>query len=106
MPSRLAQLLRQIGAGQVVICPPPSEPGTDLLHPLVEATKTADGWRLNGRKNFGTMSPSPSSSTSPAGCETPRASSGAFATVPRESPGVDVRNNWDCCVPLAVMTWY
>src|SRR5262249_34382648 len=26
-------------------------------HPLSEATRTADGWRLNGRKIFGTLSP-------------------------------------------------
>src|SRR5215510_4931386 len=55
--AQLAQLLRQVGAGQVVICAVVSEPGTDLLHPLVEATRTTDGWRLNGRKIFGTLSP-------------------------------------------------
>jgi alkylation response protein AidB-like acyl-CoA dehydrogenase len=94
--AQLAQLLRQIGAGQVVMCPLLSEPGTDLLHPLVEATKTADGWRLNGRKNFGTMS-----SVAQLFNVSCRVRDGqgqlhwAFATVPRESPGVDVRNNWD-----------
>ena len=29
--------------------PPESQPGTDMLHPLVEATKVEGGWHLNGK---------------------------------------------------------
>jgi alkylation response protein AidB-like acyl-CoA dehydrogenase len=47
---RVEPLLRQIGAGQLVMCALISEPGTDLLHPLVEATPTDGGWLLNGHK--------------------------------------------------------
>jgi alkylation response protein AidB-like acyl-CoA dehydrogenase len=94
--AQLARLLRQVGAGQVVICAVFSEPGTDLLHPLVEATRTADGWRLNGRKIFGTMSPA--AQLFNVSCRV-RDTQGqwlwAMATVLRESPGVDVRHNWD-----------
>lgn len=54
---RMALLLRQIAAGEIVLCSPQSEPGTDMLHPLVEATKVTNGWHLNGRKIFGTLSP-------------------------------------------------
>ena len=94
--AQLAQLLRQIGAGQVVLCALFSEPGTDLLHPLVEATKSADGWRLNGRKIFGTMSPA--AQLFQVSCRVQDAQGQlrwALATVSRESPGVDVKNNWD-----------
>jgi alkylation response protein AidB-like acyl-CoA dehydrogenase len=94
--AQFAQRLRQIGAGQVVIGALFSEPGTNLLHPRVEATKTTDGWRLNGRKIFGTLSPA--AQLFNVSCQL-RDGQGqrrlAFATVPRESPGVDVRNNWD-----------
>jgi alkylation response protein AidB-like acyl-CoA dehydrogenase len=55
-----AAVLRQIGTGQLVRCSLISEPGTDLLHPLVEATKVEGGWRLNERKIFGTLSPAAS----------------------------------------------
>jgi alkylation response protein AidB-like acyl-CoA dehydrogenase len=94
--AQLARLLRQVGAGQVVICALFSEPGTDLLHPLVEATRTADGWRLNGRKSFGTMSPA--AQLFNVSCRVRDAQGQwlwAMATVPRESPGADVKNNWD-----------
>lgn len=94
--AQFAQRLRQIGAGQVVICALFSEPGTDLLHPLVEATKTTDGWRLTGRKIFGTLSPA--AQLFNVSCQVRDAQGQrrlAFAAVPRDSPGVDVRNNWD-----------
>jgi alkylation response protein AidB-like acyl-CoA dehydrogenase len=94
--TQLTRLLRQVGAGQVVICAVCSEPGTDLLHPLVEATKTADGWRLNGRKIFGTMSPA--AQLFNVSCRVRDAQGQwlwAMATVPRESSGVDVRMNWN-----------
>src|SRR5262245_24878489 len=39
-----ADLLRQVGAGQLVRCALLSESGTELVRPLVEATKTAGGW--------------------------------------------------------------
>jgi alkylation response protein AidB-like acyl-CoA dehydrogenase len=55
-----ASSLRQIAAGQLVLCSPQSEPGTDMLHPLVEATKVEAGWHINGRKIFGTLSPAAS----------------------------------------------
>ena len=57
---RAASVLHQMGTGEVVRCSPQSEPGTDMLRPLVEATKVEDGWHLNGRKIFGTLSPAAS----------------------------------------------
>jgi alkylation response protein AidB-like acyl-CoA dehydrogenase len=93
---RLASLLRQVAAGEIVQCSPQSEPGTDMLHPLVEATKVTDGWRLNGRKIFGTFSPP--ASLFAITCRVGDPQSGfrrATAMVPRGSPGMDIRNNWD-----------
>src|SRR5437868_10776377 len=52
LAERAASILRQIGAGQLVQCSPQSERGTDMLHPLVEATKVEGGWHLNGAKSL------------------------------------------------------
>ena len=60
LAEQTASSLRQTAAGQLVQCSPQSEPGTDMLHPLVEATKVEAGWHLNGRKIFGTLSPAAS----------------------------------------------
>lgn len=89
-------VLRQIGTGQVVMCSPQSEPGTDLLHPLVEATKVEGGWHLNGRKVFGTMSPA--ATLLGIGCRIRNPQGGfrrAYANVPAGSAGMDNKNNWD-----------
>jgi alkylation response protein AidB-like acyl-CoA dehydrogenase len=91
-----ASPLRQIAAGQLVLCSPQSEPGTDMLHPLVEATKVEAGWHLNGRKIFGTLSPA--ASLIRIVCrirDTQSSSRRAFASVPSGSAGMDIKNNWD-----------
>jgi len=93
---RPASLLRQIGMAQLVQCSPQSEPGTDMLHPLVEATKVEGGWHLNGRKIFGTMSPAATLVT--IMCRVRDGEGGfrrATAAVPGGSPGMDVKNNWN-----------
>jgi alkylation response protein AidB-like acyl-CoA dehydrogenase len=93
---RAAAVLRQIGTGKLVRCSPQSEPGTDMLHPLVEGTKVEGGWRLNGRKIFGTLSPA--ASLLNITCRIRDAQGGfrrAFASVPRGSAGLDIKHNWD-----------
>jgi len=93
---RLETLLRQIGAGEVIMCALISEAGTDLLHPLVEATRTKGGWQLNGRKIFGTMSPA--ANLMDVACRirdhegSPRR---AIARVASGAPGMQIMNNWD-----------
>jgi alkylation response protein AidB-like acyl-CoA dehydrogenase len=67
-----------------------------MLHPLVEATKVEGGWRLNGRKIFGTLSPA--ASLLQVGCRVQDPQGGvrrAYASVPRGSAGLDIKNNWD-----------
>ena len=96
LAERMASLLRQIAAGEIVLCSPQSEPGTDMLHPLVEATKVTDGWRLTGRKIFGTLSPA--ASLFAISCRAGDQENGfrrVTAMVPAGSPGMDVKNNWD-----------
>ena len=93
---QVAAVLRQIGTSQIVRCSLISEPGTDMLHPLVEATKVEGGWRLNGRKTFGTLSPA--ASLLDVTCRSQDAQGGfrrAQASVPRGTAGMDIRNNWD-----------
>ncbi len=93
---RLETLLRQIGAGEVIMCALISEAGTDLLHPLVEATRTEGGWLLNGRKIFGTLSPA--ANLMEVACRirgreySPRR---AMARVASGAPGMQIMNNWD-----------
>ncbi|MBT5897073.1 MAG: acyl-CoA/acyl-ACP dehydrogenase [Rhodospirillaceae bacterium] len=49
--------LEAVARGEMLICSTTTERGTDNLHPLTEATWCEAGWRLNGTKNFVTMSP-------------------------------------------------
>ena len=41
----------------MTICATATEPGTDNLHPLTQATPVNDGWRIDGLKLFVTGSP-------------------------------------------------
>jgi alkylation response protein AidB-like acyl-CoA dehydrogenase len=93
---RTADRLRQVGSGTLVMCALLSESGTDLLHPLVEATRTAGGWLLNGRKIFGTMSPAAQLLEVSCRVRDPqRGLRWAMAAVPPETPGVENQQNWD-----------
>jgi alkylation response protein AidB-like acyl-CoA dehydrogenase len=93
---RLAQSLHQIGTGQSVRSVLVSEAGTDLLRPFVEATKTDGGWLLNGRKIFGTLSPAAHILQVACRVREPQGGVRRFvASVPRESAGLDITNNWD-----------
>jgi alkylation response protein AidB-like acyl-CoA dehydrogenase len=91
-----AGLLQQVGTGQLVRCALLSESGTDLVRPLVEATRTAGGWLLNGRKSFATMSPA--ATLMEVTCRMRDAHGGyrrAMASVPRDTPGMHIAHNWD-----------
>ena len=73
-----------------------TEPGTDLLHPLVEATPVDDGWALDGRKIFSTLSPIADLFYVPLRT---RDDDGrwvaGYGVVPRGTPGQQVLDNWD-----------
>jgi alkylation response protein AidB-like acyl-CoA dehydrogenase len=55
--AQMGALLKGIADGDVLFCATATEPGTDYLHALTEATKSDDGWRINGTKIFVTLSP-------------------------------------------------
>ncbi|HET6315136.1 MAG TPA: acyl-CoA dehydrogenase family protein [Chloroflexota bacterium] len=73
-----------------------SEPSQHLTMPGTRATRTADGWLLNGRKIFATMSPA---ATMFIVSVTYENSDGnpqyAYAEVPAETPGVTINDDWD-----------
>jgi alkylation response protein AidB-like acyl-CoA dehydrogenase len=92
----LEHLLREVGANRLIMCFPSTEPGTDLVSPFTEATPTAGGYLVNGRKGFGTIAPAahlffPS-------VRVPKPEGGyltATAMLPRDTPGLEIKNNWD-----------
>jgi alkylation response protein AidB-like acyl-CoA dehydrogenase len=88
--------LRQIAADSAVLAAAISEPGQDLTRPRTLATRTASGWRIDGRKMFCTMSPAAShlyvavTYVDDEGTERY-----AYAMVPTDAPGVVVNDDWD-----------
>lgn len=90
----LRGFLALLGGGLVVMVNV-TEPGTDALHPLTELTRGDDGWVVNGRKSFGTLSPV--ADLFLVGCRYRGDGNDvrAFAFVLKDAPGVTVRDNWD-----------
>ncbi len=89
-------ILRQIGATQLVAAGANSEPGTDLRHPLTEATRAEGGWVVNGRKIFGTLSPV--ANLFFVTLRVPDEDGGfsvSTAVIPRDTPGMEIKENWD-----------
>jgi alkylation response protein AidB-like acyl-CoA dehydrogenase len=88
-------LLGLLGEGGVAMANA-TEPGTDLRHPLTEATRVEGGWVINGRKTFGTLSPIADVFFVPARTARGDGSYGrGFALVFRDTPGQQILENWD-----------
>jgi alkylation response protein AidB-like acyl-CoA dehydrogenase len=91
-----AASLEQIVAEGAVLAAAISEPGQDLTRPATRATRTAKGWRIDGRKMFCTMSPAATdlyvAVTYVDDEDTERY---AYAIVPTNAPGVVVNDDWD-----------
>jgi alkylation response protein AidB-like acyl-CoA dehydrogenase len=88
-------LLGLVGGGAIAMANA-TEAGTDLRHPLTEATRVEDGWAINGRKIFGTLSPVADMFFVPV--RTPRDDGSygrGFAFVFRGTPGQQILDNWD-----------
>jgi alkylation response protein AidB-like acyl-CoA dehydrogenase len=87
--------LALLGSGMIAMANA-TEPGTDVLHPMTEATRVDGGWRLDGRKSFGTLSPV--ADVMMVTCRTPQ-NDGTYGTgnaiVFRGTPGQTIRDNWD-----------
>jgi alkylation response protein AidB-like acyl-CoA dehydrogenase len=88
--------LERIAHDGVVLAAAISERGQDLTRPGTVATRTASGWRIDGRKLFCTMSPAATdlyvAVTYAGGDGTERY---AYAMVPADAPGVVVNDDWD-----------
>ena len=95
LAEQLDGFLAVLGSGTVAMGNN-TEPGTDLAHPMLEATKVDGGYVLNGRKIFGTLSPIADLLT--VTCRVAR-DDGTYAAgtafVFRSSEGLDIRDNWD-----------
>jgi alkylation response protein AidB-like acyl-CoA dehydrogenase len=91
-----ASSLEQVARDGVVLAAAISEPGQDLTRPATRATRTASGWRIDGRKMFCTMSPAATdlyvAVTYVDGEGTERY---AYAMVPTDAPGVVINDDWD-----------
>jgi alkylation response protein AidB-like acyl-CoA dehydrogenase len=91
-----ASSLEQVARDGVVLAAAVSEPGQDLTRPRTRATRTASGWRVDGRKMFCTMSPA---ATHLYVAVTYAYEDGidryAYAMVPTATPGVVVNDDWD-----------
>jgi L-evernosamine nitrososynthase len=90
------QTLEQVSRDGTVFSSAVSEPRQDLTRPVTTATRNGSGWIVNGQKIFSTMSPAADvlytsvTYTDDAGRERY-----GYAMVPRETPGVVVKNDWD-----------
>jgi alkylation response protein AidB-like acyl-CoA dehydrogenase len=88
--------LREIAERGIVFAAAISEPGQDLTRPATTATRNGEGWNLNGRKIFCTMSPGAdvlyvaTTYVDGAGRELY-----GYATVPTDAEGLVVHGDWD-----------
>jgi len=93
---KLAPALERIARDGVRLAAAVSEPGQDLTRPGTVATRTADGWRVDGRKLFCTGSPAATvlyTSVSFVGED--GGERYGYAMVPADAEGVTVHDDWD-----------
>ena len=91
-----ASSLEQIALHGVVLAAAISERGQDLTRPGTRATRTASGWRIDGRKMFCTMSPAATDLyVAVTYADGDGAERYAYAMVPTAAPGVVVHDDWD-----------
>ncbi len=90
-----AQPLRAIADQKMLICATATERGTDNLHPLTEATKTEDGWEINGTKIFVTMSPIATHLAMNLRMRDEDGDHLATTMLPINTPGLVQQDDWD-----------
>ena len=87
------QALSRSGA---IIAAAISEPGQNLAKPSTTARRTADGWVINGRKIFCTMSPAATTIMVGVTVNDPdRGELYSYAMVPSGTPGIIYHDDWD-----------
>src|SRR4051794_1756387 len=88
-------LERLVGNG-TVLAAAISERGQDLTRPGTVATRSAAGWRIDGRKMFCTMSPAATDLyVAVTYTDDEAVERYAYAMVPIDTPGVVVHDDWD-----------
>jgi alkylation response protein AidB-like acyl-CoA dehydrogenase len=92
----LAAFLSEVSSGRRIMSSLATEYGHDLLHPMTEAVRDGEGWRLNGRKGFATGSPV----ATHLGVllrfrDADEAYHSGTGLVERSNPGVKLVSNWD-----------
>lgn len=91
-----AASLEGIARDGVVLAAAISERGQDLTRPGTRATRTASGWRIDGRKMFCTMSPAATDLYVAVGYADDEGTERyAYAMVPTDARGVVVHDDWD-----------
>jgi alkylation response protein AidB-like acyl-CoA dehydrogenase len=88
-----AASLERIVQDGVVLAAAISEPGQDLTQPATRATRTATGWRIDGRKMFCTMSPAATELYVAVTCVDDDRY--AYAMVPADTQGLVIHDDWD-----------
>ena len=90
--------LRAVVQANLVVCGCVTEAGTTIVAPLTEARRdpARDGWIVNGRKIFGTLSPAADA----LGVSVRLIDGDAppllgMASIPKATPGLKVMDNWD-----------
>src|SRR3954471_9170066 len=88
--------LEEIVRDGVVMAAAISERGQDLTRPGTTATRTATGWRIDGRKAFCTGSPAATVLYTAVTFVDERGHERyGYASVPPDAPGVTVHGDWD-----------
>jgi alkylation response protein AidB-like acyl-CoA dehydrogenase len=95
LAAAVENVMRGIAGKQVIGCAGFTEAGTDLSAPMTEATKVDDGYAINGRKIFGTMSPAANIIFTAVRIRNGEGNLRSIAIVPLGAPGVTIHNNWD-----------
>ncbi len=95
LESPAARPLAAIVAGEMLICATATEAGTDNLHPRTEATRTDDGWEINGTKMFVTMSPIATHLAMNLRMRDKQGDHLATTMMPIDTPGLLPQGDWD-----------
>ena len=91
----LGEFLGALGSGAIAMANA-TESGTDVRFPMTEVTRVDGGWRVDGRKIFGTLSPV--ADVMVVTCRHRRddgSYAGGTAIVFRGTPGQAILDNWD-----------
>jgi alkylation response protein AidB-like acyl-CoA dehydrogenase len=92
----LGELLSAIGRKEATYCFFFTEPGTDVMHPRAEVTRTDGGWLLNGHKSFVTLSEAATTTRASFKLVDDRGVAHlGMALFPIDRTGIEIKYNWD-----------